>query len=232
MTGVRSSHARGFCSRIVLGRAGALVSCSICARVHRTKTSNTPTTAHKNLLHTHCGAAIVPLIPPAHVVCVFTDTFINRSYYNRCERRNRALLLRSSSRLQLWQSRQPCVVAAYQSWMQDKQLRAEAGVVSSSVKAKCQLQQNRQYGVGYHLTTLNARVECCLRLATKAKKSAEPLTTKKEPQKPRSATPSHCKATASHFTKKKKKPPTIVIWSLARAQTQWRVLRICATRMS
>ena len=56
VTGVWDFQVRGFCSRIVFGRAGALVKCSTCARVHRTKTSNTPITAHKHFLHTHCGA--------------------------------------------------------------------------------------------------------------------------------------------------------------------------------
>ena len=61
LTCVRLFHVRGgFCSRIVLGRAGAWVSCSLCARVHRTKTSNntyhslqttcyTPIAAHKKI---------------------------------------------------------------------------------------------------------------------------------------------------------------------------------------
>ena len=36
VTGVREFHVRGFCSRIILGRAGALVNCSIRACVHCT----------------------------------------------------------------------------------------------------------------------------------------------------------------------------------------------------
>ena len=73
-----------------------------------TKTCYTPIVAHKNYGHTHRGTATVPLILPAPVslvgcVALFTGTLTNRSYHNRCERLNRALLLRSSSRVQLWQ---------------------------------------------------------------------------------------------------------------------------------
>ena len=84
-----------------------------------TETCYTPIAAHKNRGHTHRGTTTVPLILPAQVVqsgwwccCDFTGLPINMSCYNTCQRRNRALLLRSSSRLQLWPWRQPCVVAA------------------------------------------------------------------------------------------------------------------------
>ena len=114
---------RWLCSRIVLGRAGAPVCCSIFERVHRTENNNNThhgfqknllhtIAAHRNHGHTHRGTATVLLTLPAHVVqscwqcCDFTGSFINPRYHNRCKRRNSALLLRSSSRLQLQHSLQ------------------------------------------------------------------------------------------------------------------------------
>ena len=67
VTSVRSFHVRGgLCSRIVLGRAGALVNCSIVAR---TEISKTPMIAHKNLLHTHRGSQKSRRHPSRHGHC-------------------------------------------------------------------------------------------------------------------------------------------------------------------
>ena len=148
----------GFCSRRFLV---AWVHWSIVpfARASTAPKPATHTSRHKNLSHTHrgsqksrtypsrhshCPVGAVPLILPAHVVqscwlcCEVTRSFINRSYHNRCERRNRAQLLRSSSRLQPWQSRQPCVVAAVPVLNAGQAAHAEAEVVSSSVKTEWQ----------------------------------------------------------------------------------------------
>ena len=65
------------------------------------------TPSHATLLH-HCLEQVSPWekvrlsISPALSV----RTVFDRSYHNRCERRNRALPLQSSSRLQPWQSGQ------------------------------------------------------------------------------------------------------------------------------
>ena len=96
----------------------------------------------------------------------------------------------------------------YRFWMQNKQLLAEAQVVSSSVNAERLWQQHRQYEGRSWCTipphdTQCASCEYYLRQATNAKKNAEPLTAQKSCKKSRRATPTHCKATASHFSKKK-----------------------------
>ena len=158
--------------------------------------------ARKNHGLTHRRTTTVGLILLAHVVqsgcrccCVVTCAFINRSYHNRCQKRNLALLLLSSSRLQLWQSRQPSVVAF---WMQDKQLYAEAEVASSSVKAKCQLLQNRQYEDRSRCRILSQNIK---RWQKKAP-SHSPL--KKSHDEPLRAT---AKPPRSTFQKKKKNDP-------------------------
>ena len=153
--------------------AGAMVSCSIFARVHRTGNSNhthhgrqktcyTPIAGHKNQGHTIAARPLSPLMLPAHVLqshwlccCDFTGTFIIRIYYNRCEMRNRALLLRSSSLLQLWQSRQPCVAAAV------PVLDAGHAVLSRGLGRDSSSKfgsMKTVVGVGHYLRTLNARV--------------------------------------------------------------------------
>ena len=80
-TGVQHFHFGGWkasvCSMFAVvsarasffGRAGALVNCSICARVHRTKTSNTPIAAHKNHGHTHRGSQKSRTYPSRHSHC-------------------------------------------------------------------------------------------------------------------------------------------------------------------
>ena len=54
----------------------------------------------------------------------------------RCERRKRALVLRSSSQLQLWHSRQPCVVAAAPFLDAGQAVEPKAEVVGSSAKKR------------------------------------------------------------------------------------------------
>ena len=55
--------------RIVLGRAGALVSFSSCTCVHRTENSNTHITARKNWSHTDCGSQKSRAHPSPHGHC-------------------------------------------------------------------------------------------------------------------------------------------------------------------
>ena len=117
------SHVR-FVNSKFAGDRGAAVPCSRLLLAHRSWSRGCiGQLFHLSARPPHLNQQLaaqptVLLILLAHVVqsgwwcyCVFTGTFINRSSYNRCERRNRALLLRSSSRLQLRQSRQPCVAA-------------------------------------------------------------------------------------------------------------------------
>ena len=90
--------------------------------------------------------------------CGIRVAFISRSYYNPCETRGRALLLRSSSRLQLWPSQQ-LSLQQYRPWMQETQLYGEPEVVCSSEKKQNSGSSKfgsvkTVFGEGYCLRTL------------------------------------------------------------------------------
>ena len=103
------------------------------------------TPSHATLLH-HCLEQISPWekvrlsISPAFSV----RTVFDRSYHDRCERRNRALPLQSSSRLQPWQSGQ-LSLQQYQFLSVGQSVVRPGQSVSSSVEAEFWRQQHPQY---------------------------------------------------------------------------------------
>ena len=105
----------------------------------------------------------------------------------------RALFLRSSSRLQPWQSRQPCVVAAVQVLNVGQSVvsrgRGREQFCKSSVSGSKIGSMKTAVGVGQNLRTLVARVvNIACDWQRRPKKSAEPPAAQKSHKKPPRAT--------------------------------------------